>query len=464
MISPLSVRYPAKAERSEIEVAESSALYDDVNDAVKACAAAQVQYAAFPLSTRKKLIQAIRDVSLLFRYDLAWSAWSETGRGRFPDKVLKHCLAAESTPGVEDLQPQVFTGDAGATVIDLAPFGVLAAVTPVTNPTATIINNSITILSGGNGVVFNPHPAAALCTNRAVAIVNQTIVALGAPPGLVASVRVPTIASGLALMTHPLIAANLITGGPAVVKVALKSGKRSWCAGPGNPPVIVDETADIELAAQGLYQGASFDNNMICSDEKEVFVVESQADALAALLVKQGAYLLDASQLDAMTNLLFAGNPPAEFTHGQVDKDIVGRDTNFLLKKIGVSCTGNHQLAVAFVPKGHPLVWTEQLCPVLPLVKVADFEEALSLARQAEHGYKHTASIYSQNLGRVGAAAKALNTAIFVANGPHTSGLGHGGEGYGSFSIAGCTGEGMTRPSTFVRERRVVCVNSLRFV
>eukprot|EP01056_Protomagalhaensia_sp_Gyna25_P000988 Protomagalhaensia_sp_Gyna_25__987@NODE_1479_length_1800_cov_313_715503_g1198_i0_p1_GENE_NODE_1479_length_1800_cov_313_715503_g1198_i0NODE_1479_length_1800_cov_313_715503_g1198_i0_p1_ORF_typecomplete_len353_score47_96Aldedh/PF00171_22/7e46DUF1487/PF07368_11/47DUF1487/PF07368_11/0_2Ribosomal_S7/PF00177_21/0_089_NODE_1479_length_1800_cov_313_715503_g1198_i05641622 len=351
------------------------------------------------------------------------------------------------------------------TVVDLAPYGVLGAVTPVTNPTATVINNSITILSGGNAVVFNPHPGATLTTNRAVAVVNQAILAAGGPPNLVASVRQPTIPSGQRLMTHPLTAANLITGGPAVVKVALASGKRSFCAGPGNPPVIVDETAQLEEAGRLIVDGASFDNNMICSDEKEVFVVEQVADQLIDAMTRHGAYYANGEQMERLLKHAFSnGEVPLPFTHGVVNKDLVGADAKSLLDLIGVRVSDSIRVIVFKADPGHAMVWTEQLMPILPVVPVADFQEALKLARDAEYGFRHTASIYSENLSNVSAAARAMNTSIFVVNGSHTAGLGVGGEGYTSFSIAGFTGEGMTRPSTFVRERKMVCVGAMRFV
>eukprot|EP01055_Gregarina_sp_Pseudo9_P000425 Gregarina_sp_Pseudo_9__424@NODE_1276_length_1722_cov_508_648247_g1199_i0_p1_GENE_NODE_1276_length_1722_cov_508_648247_g1199_i0NODE_1276_length_1722_cov_508_648247_g1199_i0_p1_ORF_typecomplete_len499_score120_28Aldedh/PF00171_22/7_1e56DUF1487/PF07368_11/7_3e03DUF1487/PF07368_11/0_018_NODE_1276_length_1722_cov_508_648247_g1199_i01831679 len=464
-IRPLEVKYPEKAALDQIKI-ESPVLYDDMDSAVVACVEAQKQFMAkSTLEHRKNILNAIRDVCNEFKQDFAWCAWSETGRGRYEDKLTKQSVAIDHTPGVEDLKPTCFTGDDGMTIVDLAPFGVLGAVTPVTNPTATVVNNAITILAGGNGVVFNPHPGATHSTNRAVAIVNQAIVMAGGPESLVCSVKQPTIPSGQRLMTHPLTAANLITGGPAVVKVALASGKRSFCAGPGNPPVIVDDTADLSDAAKHIVDGAAFDNNMICSDEKQVFVVNNVADQLIEEMQKVGAYYITPEQTEQLMKFVFPNGQPPLFTHGEVDKNLVGADATALLKLIDVTdCPASTKLVICKVEQGHPLVWTEQLMPVLPIVPMPSFDSALEVAKRTEYGFRHTSSVYSQNLHHISQAAKYMNTSIFVVNGSHTAGLAVGGEGYTSFSIAGSTGEGLTRPSTFVRERKMVCVGALRFV
>eukprot|EP01054_Gregarina_sp_Poly1_P001098 Gregarina_sp_Poly_1__1097@NODE_1269_length_4530_cov_972_447233_g864_i0_p1_GENE_NODE_1269_length_4530_cov_972_447233_g864_i0NODE_1269_length_4530_cov_972_447233_g864_i0_p1_ORF_typecomplete_len500_score74_36Aldedh/PF00171_22/4_9e58DUF1487/PF07368_11/3_9e03DUF1487/PF07368_11/0_00023_NODE_1269_length_4530_cov_972_447233_g864_i029274426 len=464
-IRPLEVRYPEKASIDEMLI-ESSCLYDDMDSAVAACVKAQATFMQkSSLETRKHILTAIRDVCNEFKEDFAWTAWSETGRGRYQDKLTKQTVAIDHTPGVEDLKPTCFTGDDGMTVVDLAPFGVIGAVTPLTNPTATIINNSLTILAGGNGVVFNPHPGATHCTNRAVAIVNQAIVMAGGPESLVCSVKKPTISSGQRLMTHPDVAANLITGGPAVVKVALASGKRSFCAGPGNPPVIVDDTAELDMAAKHIVDGAAFDNNMICSDEKQVFVLESVADKLIEEMQKVGAYYINPEQTEELMKIVFPNGVPPLFTHGDVDKNLVGADARKFLEMIDITDVPEDvKLVICKTEEGHPLVWTEQLMPVVPIVACPTFQHALEIAKKTEYGFRHTSSVYSQNLHHISEAAKHMNTSIFVVNGSHTAGLAVGGEGYTSFSIAGSTGEGLTRPSTFVRERKMVCVGALRFV
>eukprot|EP01054_Gregarina_sp_Poly1_P010768 Gregarina_sp_Poly_1__10767@NODE_824_length_6127_cov_330_289274_g596_i0_p3_GENE_NODE_824_length_6127_cov_330_289274_g596_i0NODE_824_length_6127_cov_330_289274_g596_i0_p3_ORF_typecomplete_len507_score67_44Aldedh/PF00171_22/7_7e43DUF1487/PF07368_11/0_27_NODE_824_length_6127_cov_330_289274_g596_i02781798 len=470
-IQPLQPGYPTKATRSQIEV-HSKCIFDNVEEAVEAALLAQRLFCSLSLCERKKIILAIRKVASSFQEDFAWCAWSETSRGRYEDKIVKQRLAIEATPGPEELNPECVTGDAGVTVVDLAPYGVIGALTPVTDPTATVLSNAITILSGGNGAVFNPHASAVLCTNRAVAVVNEAVIASGGPANLVTSTKNPSVDSGLRLMRHPGVSANLVTGGMDAVNATLVSGKRAICAGPGNPPVIVDETADIPAAGRLIVEGAGFDNNMTSSDEKEVFVVEEVCDALIESMKAHGAYHLeDQTDINRLMELVFIptldDQMPSRYASGKVNKDLVGIDASQLLSLIGVEVIEpSHpcKLVVFKCDPGHPLVWTEQLMPILPVVPVDTFGTALDWAKKAEQGLRHTSSIFSGNLNRISMAAKTMNTAIFVINGSNTAGLSVGGEGYASLSIAGVTGEGVTRPSSFVRRRKLVCVEALRFV
>eukprot|EP01053_Blabericola_migrator_P000826 Blabericola_migrator_1__825@NODE_1202_length_5123_cov_39_383900_g814_i0_p2_GENE_NODE_1202_length_5123_cov_39_383900_g814_i0NODE_1202_length_5123_cov_39_383900_g814_i0_p2_ORF_typecomplete_len494_score71_23Aldedh/PF00171_22/5_4e54_NODE_1202_length_5123_cov_39_383900_g814_i014092890 len=464
LIPPLTEKYPTKVPVEKMMIA-SPAIFETADEAVKACAKAQSIYSISSLKMRKQVIQSIRQECSAYLEDFALCALCETRRGRYDHKLIKQHIAVRDTPGVEELQPKVFSGDNGATIIDYAPFGVIGAITPFTNPTATVINNSITILAGGNGVVFNPHPSAAVCTARVIGVIHNAIVRAGGPPYLVGCIKTPTTETGAALLTHPLVAANLVTGGPAIVKQALLCGKRSFCAGPGNPPVVVDDTADLRLAAESIYKGASFDNGMICANEKEVFVLESVADKLMEEFKNVGAYVADADQTAALLQLIFPHGLPPPYKRGTINRETVGADATTLLQRIGVTdFAPGCQLIVTEVKEDHALVWTEQLTTLLPIVRVPTFEKALELAKAAEYGFKHTSSLYSQDISAISRMGRYMSTSIFVSNGPHFSGLGVGGEGPVSFSIAGYTGEGLTRPSTFVREKKLVCLNNLRIV
>ena len=181
---------------------------------------------------------------------LATMAQEETGLGRAEDKVKKNLLVIDKTPGPEILQPSAWTGDRGLTLVERAPYGVFGVITPSTNPTSTIINNAIGLVSAGNAAVFNVHPGAKRVSAYQIQLLNRAIVAAGGPPDLLTAPAEPTVESAQALMKHPGIRILLITGGGAVVKLAMTSGKRAICAGPGNPPVVVDETADIDLAGR----------------------------------------------------------------------------------------------------------------------------------------------------------------------------------------------------------------------
>lgn len=462
-IKPVKVEYPSKMEA--ILPSDSSCLFDDVDSAVEATCAAQKKWTFSTRDQRKSVIQAVMKKGDEFAEDLAWAAWSDTGRGRYEDKVMKNRTAATKSVGIEDLDAKISTGTHGAMIVDYAPFGVIASITPTTNPTATVISNVITICTGGNGVVFQPHPSAANATCRAVAVLNEAIVAAGGPAHLITAIRKPTIEGAVQLMSHPKTAANLVTGGPAVVKKALASGKRSFCAGPGNPPVVVDETADITAAAKGVIYGASFDNNMICSDEKEVFVVEAVYEKFVDEMKLAGAYHLSAEQTEQIKKVIFHGHEVPHGEEGQVDHDLVGMNAGHILSKIGITDVSDDvRLAFCEVEPDDPLILSEQLMPILPVAKVPSYKEAVKRAKTSEHGYRHSAALWSRDIRRISDMPHHVLASNFVINGPTCSGLAVNGEGYTSFSIAGTTGEGYTRPSTFVRERRFVVVDGLRFV
>jgi aldehyde dehydrogenase len=255
-----------------------------------------------------------------------------------------------------------------------------------------------------------------------------------------------------------------VTGGPGVVQAALKAGKRAICAGPGNPPVLVDDTAWMERAARAIIQGAAYDNNLLCIGEKEVFALESIAAQLMAELEKQGAVRLNAAQLERLTKAAFV------FKEGQgggcpepvVNKDFIGKDPSVLAQAAGIDIPAKTQLLFAETDAQHPFVIEEQMMPFLPIVRVKSVEEGIAAAKTAEHNYKHTAIIHSHNIEHMTAMARALDTTLFIKNGPCMAGLGSGGEGYLSFSIATPTGEGVTNPKTFTRVRRCVMVDNLR--
>ncbi len=390
-------------------------------------------------------------------------AWEETGIGRAEDKLRKNILVATRTPGPEDLEPIIETGEDGMMLTEMAPLGLVASISPTTNPTATIINNTIAILSGGNAVVFNVHPNAKRVSAENIRLLNRAVMAAGGPPDLVTAIPEPTIESAQALMHHPEIAVILVTGGPAVVREALKTDKRAVAAGPGNPPAVVDETANVNAAARDIVAGASFDNNVICIDEKEVIAVRSVADELIRAMGRHGAHLLKEHELRKVERVIFSSmGPPSK--PGIVNPAWIGKDAAAIAAAAGVEVDGDPRLLVAEVPAEHNLVWTEQMMPVMPVVRVGDVDAAIDLAIRAEHGFRHTASIHSTNVSTITRMARSINVSIFIANGPNYAGLGEGGEGFTSFSIASPTGDGMTRPLTFTRERRIAVVGALRII
>lgn len=451
----------ALASAAEAELGEG--IFRTVGEAVQAASDAYAGYRSAGLEGRKTIVAAVRASMLEHAERLAELAVAETGIGRVADKVVKNRLVTTKTPGPEDLELEAVTGDEGMMVTEFAPFGVVASITPTTNPTSTIINNAIAIVSAGNAVVFNVHPSAKRVSAENVRLIDRAIVAAGGPANLVTATQEPTIESAKELMHHPDVRLLLVTGGPAVVREALKTDKRAVTAGPGNPPAVVDQTADVEKAGRDIVAGASFDNNLICTDEKTAIAVDTVADRLVRAMAAHGAYVLKEHELKRLERVIFSEpGPPGR--PGQIDRRWVGKDAAVILREIGIRVESDVRLAVAEVRQEHPLVWTEQMMPVLPLVRVSGVEQAIDLAVRTEHGFRHTASIHSTNVETITRMARAMNCSIFVANGPNFAGLGQGGEGFSSFSIASPTGDGLTRPRTFSRERRITVVGALRIV
>ena len=438
-------------------------VFTSIDEAIKAARQAFFDFGGIGLEKRKAIIDALRQTLRGQVEDLSRRAIEETGLGRYEDKVQKNKLVTERTPGPEDLEPIAMTGDSGLTLLEPAPFGVIGAITPVTNPTSTIICNVIGMLSAGNTVVFNVHPSAKRVSVHTVQLLNRAIQGAGGPANTVTCTAEPTIESAQTLMTHPLTRIVVVTGGPGVVKAAMNSGKRAICAGPGNPPAVVDATADIEKAGRLIVYGHSFDNNVICVDEKECIVVDAVADDLKAAMCRHGAYQLDPRDLPRLEKVIFS-EMAGPRGHAHVNRELVGKSAHVILKELGVTVGPEVRAVMIEVPNDHPLVWTEQMMPVLPVTRVRSVDEAIDLAIAAEGGNFHTATMHSHDLRALDRMARLCNCSIFVKNGTGVAGLGHGGQGYTSFTIASPTGEGLTRPRSFSRWRRCSVVDHFRIV
>jgi propionaldehyde dehydrogenase len=439
-------------------------IFSTIEEAVEASYEAQQAFIKLPLETRTAIDKAIRNIAIENARSLAELAVSETGMGRVEDKIAKNTKVAKKTPGLEDLVPTAYTGDGGITLVEQGPFGLVGSITPSTNPAATVFNNTLTMTAAGNGVIFNFHPAAKMTSIKALELVNEAVVSAGGPVNLVTSIEEPTLQTSGQLMTHPKIKLLSVTGGPEVVRTAMTtSGKRVIGAGPGNPPVVVDETADIDLTAKEIILGASFDNNIMCIAEKEVFCVESVFDQLTRKMQDHGAYLLNSYQAEKLTSLVVNPAKIGE-PHPTANKKFIGKNASILANAIGLNLLDNIKLLIAEVHKDHPLIYTEQLMPFLPICKVRNVDEGIELAVKAEHGFLHTASMFSRDIANLSKMAKRVNTTIFVKNAATLAGLGGKGEGCTSMTIAGPTGEGPTTPRSFTRMRRCVLVDYFRII
>lgn len=440
--------------------AQGGWLCDTAEEAIANAKAAQKELIKLPLEKRGRFIEAMRKAAINHAEYLARLANEETGYGRVPDKLAKNLLAAEKTPGIEDLHAQAFTGDYGLTLVEAAPFGVIGSITPSTNPTSTVINNSISMIAAGNAVVFNPHPAAKRASQETMRILNEAIVDAGGPCCLITTVKEPTLESGKAIMESRDIPLLSVTGGEAVVSVAMRTGKKVIAAGPGNPPVIVDDTADLRKAAKDIVNGASFDNNVVCIAEKEVFAYANIINELVAEMQQNGAYLVSGEEIDKIVNTVLV----KQNEQYAINRKYVGRNASVILKDSGVSFTGDPRLVMARVDKNHPFVRTEMLMPVLGICSVKDIDEAVEEALSAEQGRQHSAMIHSTNIKHLSYAAAALNTTVFVKNAPSYAGLGFQAEGYTTLTIATPTGEGLTSAKSFTRARRCVLHGDFRIV
>lgn len=438
-------------------------LHGSVDAAVQAAKKAQELFQEQGLELRREVIRAMRKAAIANAEAWAQQAVAETGMGRVADKVQKNLVCATRTPGVEDLASRAYTGDKGLTLVEYAPYGVVAAITPSTNPAATIINNAISILSAGNAVVFSPHPASFKTCLAAMRALSAAAVAAGAPGGLITTYDKPSQENTKALLAHPDARVNMVTGGPAIVKVAMTVGKtcKTIAAGPGNPPVVVDETAVFPKCAQDIVFGASFDNNVLCTAEKEVIVTQAAAARfLEAMRADKRAFELTAAQCEQLTKLVIKEGGKG-CKDPVLNRDYVGKDAAVIAKGIGLSVPEGARLLWAEVPNEHPLVWTEQLMPFLPVTVVRDVDAAIELAVGAEGGHRHTAAMHSTHVGNLTKMARRMQCSIYVKNAPTLYGLGLG-EGYATMSIGTPTGDGLTKASHFARPLHCALVGYFR--
>jgi propionaldehyde dehydrogenase len=431
-------------------------VFPDMNSAIEAADQAAREYLGHSMKARAKYIAAIREV--VTRQEnleyMAKAAVEETGMGNVPDKIAKNRFAALLTPGVEDIVTEAWSGDDGLTTIETSPFGVIGAITPTTNPSETIINNSIGMLAAGNAVVFSPHPRAKQLSLWLVRELNAALAEAGAPKNLIVTVSEPSEENTKAMMEHKLIRMLVATGGPGIVRAVMSTGKKAIGAGAGNPPVVVDQTADLKKAAKCIVDGATFDNNLPCTAEKEVIAVGSIADLLRFHMIKEGAYeLRDQALIDQLQALVMDGKRPKT--------EWVGKDASVILAGIGIEAPPGTRLIIMETEFEHRFVQSELMMPILPIVRAKDVNEAIDLAYQAEHGFRHTAIIHSLDVNALTRMGRKMQTTIFVKNGPSYAGIGIGGEGYITFTIAGPTGEGLTSARSFCRRRRCVLAGGL---
>ena len=444
--------------------AQRDGVFSTVDEAVNAAYEAQKKVADMSLEERGRMIDIIRRICNERREELGRMEMEETKVGRLDHKILK-LTNMRFVLGVEAMRSDARSDRTGLCIIERAPWGVIGMMLPVTHSVPTMASNAINILAAGNTAVFGPHPSGAKVAQYALQLWNREIERELGVANVLTTTREASIEAAEQIFHHPKVALLCVTGGAAVAKAAAKSGKRVIAGGPGNPPVVVDETADLDHAARCIIEGAAFDNNLLCIGEKEIFVVASVADAFIQAMRRAGAFQLDAAAIERLTKAAFTfegGGGGCARAH--VKKDLVGKDAAVLAAAAGVHIPAGTDLLFGETDENHPFVVEEQMMPFVPVVRVKDVETAIAASVKAEHGYRHTAIIHTRNVDTATRMARAMNTTLFIQNAASPASLGVGGPGYFSHSIATPTGEGVTTPLTFTRERQMVVGNALRIV
>ena len=397
-------------------------------DAAEACEAAQEAYLQLSekgVAGRSKIVQLVKDLCYTNAREWGRIELEETKIGRLDHKIEK-LLGQRAIPGVEFLHPYGLSGDHGITLEEYAPFGVIGAVTPSTHSIPTMACNIISMVSAGNAVVFNVHPGAYKCAVMAVRVFNEAIHRELGIENIACVIEPPTLESFDAIAKNPQVKILCVTGGPGVVAAAMKSGKRAICAGPGNPPVLVDGTNCLDRAARNTIFGAAWDNNLLCIGEKEVFVLEPFFEKFMAAMEKNGAARLNEAQVERLAKevFVFPAGQGAGCPHPVVNRSLIGRDPATLARVAGATIPQGTQLLFAETHADHLFVEEEQMMPFLPVVRVKSVAEGIAAAKKAEHGYKHSAMIHSHDVSHMTAMARAMETTIFVKNGSCLAGLG----------------------------------------
>ncbi|HAZ00039.1 MAG: aldehyde dehydrogenase [Puniceicoccaceae bacterium] len=438
-------------------------VFADAASAAKAARSGFEQLSKKGWAGRAKVVEIVKTMCAANAERWGKIEFEETKIGRLDHKIAK-LHGIKNVLGTEYLTPYGMSGDAGITMDDSAPWGVVGSITPVTHSIPTISGNIVNMVAAGNAVVFNPHPGGAACAATAIHEFNEAIKAELGITNLICTVEKPSIESFNELCASDDVNLLCITGGPAVVDAAMKTGKRALCAGPGNPPVVVDDchALDFDKVARDIIFGGGFDNNLLCIGEKQVFAVGDAYQKTVDAFKRQGAVLLNRQQTEAIKKEVFdIKDGGGGCSHAVLNRKYVGADAAVLAKIAGLNIDPKVEMLITEVDADDLFVIEEQMMPLMPIVRAGSFKDAVHLAKESEHNYKHSAMVHTMNVSNMTMMAQAMDTTIFVKNGPCTAGLGMGGEGYISFSIATTTGEGITTPRTFTRFRRCTLVDQL---
>lgn len=422
-------------------------MFNEAEQAVRASREAYETYSDLTLNARREIFTAICNKIAPHVVTIAEKELEETGFGNVNDKIIKLVLALSKTPGVEYLTTEVITGDSGMTLYEYSPYGVICAIHPSTNPSATLINNVLGMLAAGNVVINIPHPRCIGVSMYVTKLINEAIFETCRIENLVITLSKSAKSIADEIINHPDVSLIVATGGRSMNKRALQSSKRVIAAGKANPVAIVDETADIAKAAKDIVDGATFDHNSMCITEKNIVLVDEILPDFVKEIKKQNVYYVEKEQE------IFQLAKATLKQNLTMNRTLQGKSANEILTSANITCNRKINLIVVKVFKEHPFVTEEMLMPLVPLVTEKTFEEALETALFMEQGLRHTAIIHSQSIPRMNKAAKIMQTSIFIKNGSSLAGIGLNGEDKTSFTIANISGEGVTSARDFARKR-----------
>jgi acyl-CoA reductase-like NAD-dependent aldehyde dehydrogenase len=388
------------------------AVYEQASLKIERSRWAAVGFQKLGAAATARIVQAVSEAAFAKAQFYADWAVRETGMGVAAHKRIKNEACSRGL--VQMYGDQDFAApriDAARKIVELPrPAGVIFALIPVTNPIATVYFKTLLALMTRNAIILSPHPGAREVCADAARVLSEAARAAGAPDGIIQVIDEPTIPLIERLIADERVDLVIATGGPAVVKAAYRSGNPALGVGPGNAPVLVDDSADIKAAARRIVASKSFDNSILCTNESVLLAFQTIADALLAALKSEGAHLCTPDEVEKVRRLLF--------TDQGFNVAMIGKDASAIAGAAGFSAPGAKILVtpVALVQPEEKLV-REKLCPVLAFARVGGIEQAISAARSMMRsaGRGHSAAIHSRKEAHImgfAAALPALRVAV----------------------------------------------------
>ena len=394
-----------------------------INDLVTKANKAKDEMLKLDQEAVDKIVAAMAKAGLEKHIELAKMAVEETNRGVFEDKVTKNIFATEyiynsikytKTVGV------IEENDEEGYMMVAEPIGVVAGVTPVTNPTSTVMFKALISIKGRNPIIFSFHPSAQKCSAEAARILRDAAIEAGAPENCIQWIETPSLEASSALMKHNGVALILATGGPGMVKSAYSSGKPALGVGAGNVPCFIEKSADIKQAVNDLILSKTFDNGMICASEQAVIVEECIYDEVVGLMKAYNCYFVDGKEKELLEKTVI--NPETK----SLNPNIVGQTPYKIAQMAGFEVPKDAKMLVAEiggVGMDYPLS-KEKLSPVLACIKVKDAKEGIQRCVDMTEfgGLGHSAVIHSNNDDIILEFSKKVRTGRLLVNAPSTHG------------------------------------------